>query len=96
MALAAASLGDRSLADSALRAIDPRAAGAEALQMTEVYKLFAAARVAALFGERERAVALLANALRRDGIVYNNLEYELPLERLHSYAPYEELVKIRG
>jgi hypothetical protein len=95
MALSAAAVGRRATADSALAVIDPRAPGPEAIRLTSHFALRAAARVAAFFGERERAVALLREALRRNGWFVANLDFDIPLERLRGYAPYDELRRPR-
>jgi serine/threonine-protein kinase len=95
IALSSAALGQRATADSALRALDPRAPGPDAIRMTDALPLWTAARVAAFFGERERAVSLLREAFQREGWFFENLDYDIALERLRGYAPYDELMRPR-
>ena len=72
-----------------------QSSGPKAIRMTDALPLWTAARVAAFFGERERAVSLLRVAFQREGWFFENLDYDIALERLRGYAPYDELMRPR-
>jgi serine/threonine protein kinase/tetratricopeptide (TPR) repeat protein len=53
------------------------------------------ARIAALLGEKERAVRLLREA-HAQGVKFFNFHHDMDLEPLHDYPPFEEFMKPKG
>ncbi len=84
----AARMGDRAAAEAADRQL------ADSGPATATRARFRAS-IAALLGERERAVDLLRESLAR-GSSYSALHTDIDLEPLHGYPPFEELIKPQG
>jgi hypothetical protein len=95
IALDAAFLGRRASADSALAVLARRhAADSDAFSRT--YLRYTTARVAAILGDRKKAVDLLRGVLTTGDTWYFEAERDMVLPQLHGYPPYDALVKPRG
>jgi hypothetical protein len=88
----AARLGNR---DEALRVSDDLA-GYDGPRRRRAWRTYHRACIAALLGERDRAMSLLYEALDQGLAEFTLLQREIDFESLHDYPPFQELLRPKG
>ena len=82
------------------RQAEARRIEAELAALTQPYlyggHTYLRACIAAQLGEKERAVALLREALSQGFSDWYTIQHDLDFEPLHGYPPFEELIKPKG